>query len=109
MSLACVVRGTFQRRNGYRQFWRYTLPMGKMFCTELAHLRVLVAPSPRPHVCNASFQEGSRWSLVHDQIFAIIQPDFKKTKLDSNEGTPALTNAAHRRLILFHFVVRQLV
>ena len=48
-------------------------------------------------------------ALGHDQNFAIIQPDFKKVKLGGNEGIPTLTNVAHRRLIVFRFVVRQLV
>ena len=57
-----------------------------MFCAELAHLCVLVTPSPympvTPHLLK-------RMVLDHDRRYPITQPNFKKARLDE-EGILAL-------------------
>ena len=56
------------------------------FCAELAHLCVLVTPSPYTPV---TLRLLKRMVLDHDRRYPITQPNFKKARLDE-EGILAL-------------------
>ena len=53
------------------------------FCADLAHLRVLVTPSPFTPVTP---RYKRSMVLDYDTEFSITQPDFKKAKHDNDEG-----------------------
>jgi len=69
-------------------FTHYKWGTKNMFCADLAHLRVLVTPSPLTPVTPRYKRQHV---LDYDTEFTITQPDFKRAKLDSHtEGIPVL-------------------
>ena len=69
-------------------FTHYKWDGKNTFCADLAHLRVLVTPSPLTPVTP---RYKRHHVLDYDPEFTITQPDFKKAKLESHtEGTPLL-------------------
>jgi hypothetical protein len=60
---------------------RYKLPKQNVVCLDLAHLRVLVTPSPLTPV-TPRFKRTMVLDL--DLKFSITQPDFKKAKLETH-------------------------
>jgi len=93
----------FRRFRGATVIVKFTFSFYKWedkntFCADLAHLRVLVTPSPLTPVT-----PRYKHSVDFDPEFPIFKPDFKKAKTQHNaEGIPstlaskALTDVRHR-------------
>jgi hypothetical protein len=66
------------------------------FCADLAHIRVLVTPSPYTPVTP---RYKRKHVLAYDPEFTITQPDFKKAQLESHtEGIIVVDHTAALRL-----------